>query len=511
VAADAAQQPCRFCFIEYLRVEERAQNISGLLTRHLKVVHDAGCPRDLRLWSGGRPQSLTDPMAATATVPPRPEPAIERASATDRAFLAMDAGQVPEQLAVILVLEQTDGLDLQRVRELIAGRLPVVPRLRQRLVRARLGCGGPVWADDPRFDLGMHVRAIECPEPGDERALLDVALPLITTRLPLTAPLWAATLVTGLADGCAGLVIVLHHAMADGVGGLAVLASLVDGAPTTQAASFPRPAPATADLAREAFTTRLRALREIRRSWRLLRVSMTAGGGLRPPRAEPCSLNQQIGPRRCMAVVRANASALRAAAHEHGATTNDAILVAVSAALGQVLATRGESVDTIVLTIPVSGRRSATAESLGNKVSPLLVAVPTAGDQNDRLRQVATYVRAHKADAMAPPPIAVLGWLFRPLAALGGYRWYMRHQRRLHSLVSHVRGPAELLTFGGCPIVSAIPVSVGEAGNCTVYFQVLSYAGTIVISVLTDPDHFPELDALAVALRTELSGIGQRR
>jgi len=206
-----------------------------------------------------------------------------------------------------------------------------------------------------------------------------------------------------------------------------------------------------------------------------------------------------------MAVVRADAAALRAAAHEHGATTNDAILVAVSAALGQVLAARGEPVDTIVLTVPVSGRRSASAASLGNMVSPLLVAVPAAGDPDGRLRQVAAYVRAHKADATGPAPIAVLGWLFRPLAALGGYRWYMRHQHRMHSLVSHVRGPMQLLTFGGCPIVSAIPVSVGEAGNGTVYFQVLSYAGTVTISILTDPDRLPELDALAGALRTELA------
>src|SRR5215470_3866729 len=77
-------------------------------------------------------------------------------------------------------------------------------------------------------------------------------------------------------------------------------------------------------------------------------------------------------------------------------------------------------------------------------------------------------------------------------------------KHRLQSPVSHVRGPLELLTFGGCPIVTAIPVSVGEAGNGTAYFQVLSYAGTVTISVLTDPDHFPELDSLAAALRAEL-------
>lgn len=121
-------------------------------------------------------------MAATATVPAHGQPVIERASATDRAILAMDAGDVSEQLAVILVLDQAGGLDVQRVRGLIAGRLPAIPRLRQRLVRAPFGCGGPVWADDPRFDIGGHVRAVPCPAPGDERALLDVAATRATDR-----------------------------------------------------------------------------------------------------------------------------------------------------------------------------------------------------------------------------------------------------------------------------------------------------------------------------------------
>jgi diacylglycerol O-acyltransferase len=65
--------------------------------------------------------------------------------------------------------------------------------------------------------------------------------------------------------------------------------------------------------------------------------------------------------------------------------------------------------------------------------SPLLVPVPAAGDPAGRLQQVTAYVRTHKADAAGPAPIAVAGWLFRALAALGGYRWYMRHQHRLHT------------------------------------------------------------------------------
>jgi diacylglycerol O-acyltransferase / wax synthase len=86
---------------------------------------------------------------------------------------------------------------------------------------------------------------------------------------------------------------------------------------------------------------------------------MGAGGGLRPPRAAPCWLNQQTGSRRHLVVVRAEAATLRAAAHRHGATANDAILVAVAGALHQVLKARGGDVGTLVVTVPVSGGRPA--------------------------------------------------------------------------------------------------------------------------------------------------------
>jgi len=433
---------------------------------------------------------------------------IERASPTDRAFLAMDAGApIPEQFGVILLLDQAGGLDLSRARDLIAERIPAVPRLRQRLIRAPFGCGGPIWVDDPDFDIRRHVRAAACGEPGDERALLDTALAVIAAPLRRTAPLWSAVLVTGLADGTAALVLVLHHALADGVGGLAVLANLVDPRADAPGIRFPRPAPTAARLAQDAFLGRLRGLRHSAQSSRVLRASMGAGGGLRPPRATPCSLNQPTGSRRRLAVVRAEAATLRAAAHRYGATANDAVLVAVAGALHRVLSARGESVDTLVVTVPVSGRRPGSGPALGNMVSPMLVRVPATGATAQRLEEVAAQVRAHKAAAAGPPPIAVLGWLFRPLAALGGYCWYMNHQHRFHTLVSHVRGPAEPVFFGGYPIISAIPAGVAGGGNITVYFEVLSYAGTLTLTAVIDPDHFPDLGALTGALRDELDRI----
>jgi len=361
-----------------------------------------------------------------------------------------------------------------------------------------------VWVDDPAFDVRDHVRALACPAPRDEQALLNAALSLIEEPLPKSRPLWAAMLVTGLPDDHAGLVFVLHHVLADGVGGLAVLAGLVDGRDPPPESGFPHPAPAASALAREALRTKLRALRNIRRSWRLLRSSLSAGGGLHPPRAAASSLNQRTGSRRLVAAVHADLSAVRAAAHAHGATVNDAVLVAVAGALHRVLAARGEHVDTIVVAVPVSGRDPASDAALGNMVSPLLVPVEGSGEMGPRMEQVAGRIRASKSAATGPAPIAVLGWLFRPLARLGGYWYYMNHQHRLHTLVSHVRGPADQLSFGGSPVLSAVPVSISRGGNITVYFEVLSYAGILTIAVIADAGHFRSLDDLTDALRAEL-------
>ena len=93
------------------------------------------------------------------------------------------------------------------------------------------------------------------------------------------------------------------------------------------------------------------------------------------------------------------------------------------------------------------------------------------------------------------------------LAALGRYHWYMNHQHRVHTLVSHVRGPTRPVNLGGHPVTSVIPAAIGQGGNITVAFEVLSYAGNLTISAVVDPDHFPDLDALTDGLRAELDQI----
>lgn len=432
---------------------------------------------------------------------------VQRASPTDRAFLAMDTGPVPEQFGVLLRLRGGAELELTTLRELLAGRVPAIPRLRQRLERAPFGCGGPVWVDDAAFDIRHHIGSVVCPPDGDDRTLLDTALATVMAPLPRNLPLWTVTLVQGLPAGEAALVVVLHHTLADGLAGLAVLAGLVDEGARYVEVPFPRPRANASQLAVDALRARVHAVRSLPWSLRMLSASMRGGGGFHPPRAVDCSLVQRTGPRRRAAVVRTRLAPVSELAHTFGATTNGAVLVAVARALGTVLNARGEHVDELVLTEPVSGRRTADSAELGNMVSPIIVPVPTGGPREPAIRTVAAALREHRQLATGPPPLALLGAVFRPLARLGGYRWYMSHQHRLHTLVSHLRGPDVRLHVDGHAVVDAVPIAVGEGGNMPVYFEVLSYAGTLTVTVVVDPDHFPELDLLASSLAAELEAL----
>jgi WS/DGAT/MGAT family acyltransferase len=318
---------------------------------------------------------------------------------------ATDVGPAPMHVGAVLILGGGPGFSVQEAQRLLDGRIRAVPRLRQRLRRAPPGCGRPFWSDDWACDLRHHVRQLPCPAPGDERALLDVAAAVTGEPLLRCRPLWSATFVTGLADGGTGLVIVMNHVLADGIGGLAVLARLVDPIPGLppaglEAAPFPAPAPRAGALAADAWSCRAHRLTHLAGSLRTIRQGFAELGGTRPPRRQPpTTLNRPAGPRRRLDVVAADLAAIRELGHAHGGTVNDVILAAVAGALQALLASRGEELDLVTASVPVSARQAATGGQLGNQVGVMPVVLPTGGDLAARVAQIAAITRERKTAA----------------------------------------------------------------------------------------------------------------
>ena len=199
-------------------------------------------------------------------------PPIERASPNDVVTLATDRGPAPMNIGAVLII---DGGLISTSRP--SGRFSKavfqrVRRLRQRLLKMPFGCGRPIWVDQPDFDLGRHLSQTVLPsspgasmdpdEASDER-VLEIAADLVCTPLPRHQPLWAACWVTDLAHDRAALVLVMHHAMTDGVAGLAVLAALGDDGTIPVIDPFPQPPPPLRSVAAAAWRDRAAALTTI--------------------------------------------------------------------------------------------------------------------------------------------------------------------------------------------------------------------------------------------------------
>ena len=408
----------------------------------------------------------------------------------------------------MLLLDVRQGLDPARLKEALGHRLCAVPRLRQRLIQAPIGCGRPVWVDHAAFEIDDHFSVVWCTEPRDEQAVLGIAAELMTTRLPRDRPLWAATLVTGVGYEQAALVIVFHHVLADGVAGLAVLGALVDGAAATSEPGFPRPGPSVTALASDVVRDRLRSvLRAPAAVCRLASAIIELGPAL-GTRAVPCSLNRPTGPRRRFHTVRADLAPILGLAHANQATVNDVVLTAITRALNRFLAGRGEQVPALVISVPISSRNPAEVHALGNQSGVIPLLLPATGAFGDRLASTAGITRAAKSHRRGAST-AVLGPVFRVLARMGIYQRFVDHQRLIHTFVSNIKGPQAPLTLFGCAITDIVPLSVAP-GNVIVSFTALSYAQHLVTTISADPRTCPDLDHLHHELQHQLDLVTAR-
>ena len=133
----------------------------------------------------------------------------------------------------------------------------------------------------------------------------------------------------------------------------------------------------------------------------------------------------------------------------------------------------------------------------------MLVTFRTDGGLADRVTRAAAVTSERKRVARGASA-GLLGPLFRLLAAAGLLRWFFNHQRLVHTFVTDLRGPAGSLTLDGASLRAVLPVP-GTTGNVPVTFAALSYAGTLWLTVLSDPVLVPDVAVLTAALSQELA------
>ena len=407
---------------------------------------------------------------------------VDRPTALDLAFLDLETPQAPLHV----------GFTLR-----FTGRAPSPAALRRHL-DARLG-GGPVWADDPGFDIAHHVFAVTLR--GELRA---VAGRLLSTPLPADRPLWRMYLVDGLPGEEFAIVGQAHHALIDGVAAIQVAQLLFGPASDAPGATWtPAPPPTGAATLRATAATGGRALASLARSatperaTALLRDAARAAEALAAATPSGSALERSLTARRVVAYAEAPLEGVRAAGRARGATINDVFLTATAIALRGALRRRGERRETLRALVPVSVRAGDDA-ALGNRIAFLPVALPVGEPDPHR---ALTLVAARTAAAKAGGDAGALDALARGADALPGAARRLVARGAARALpftlvVSNVPGPPVALSLLGRELRSVHPMVPLLHGHALTVGAV-SYDGRLNVGVAADAEVVPDAVDLA--------------
>ncbi len=416
--------------------------------------------------------------------------------------------------------------DWEQLRARLATAVSRIPAFRSRVVVPALGLGPPLWHESD-VDLDWHLQRAWLPAQEPWSHLLDLARRKAVTAFDPARPLWEATLVEGLPGGQAAFMLVFHHALTDGIGGMQLSAELFDGVPGQAAqhgADLGPPAEHEADpsalrttwdgielemgrlaglllaLPRTAALVWLRTLRSplgsVTAPWR------TAASVLRFVAPTPVAPAAAGGPAvladrrlaRSFELLAVPAADLHRAGQRSGGHLNDAFLTALTGGLRRYRDKHGSSADTLHVTMPISLRRASDAPG-GNLITLVRIALPLTIDDPaarlDAIHRIVERWRAEPSLALNQPISQALNLL--PAAVVGGM---LKH---IDVLASNVPGPTSSISLVGRAVVGyyAFGPTIGSALNITL----LTYAGTCFVAVSCDTAAVPDPDLLVECLR----------
>jgi len=378
----------------------------------------------------------------TDTKSPAPN---NRLSAVDAAFLYLERKELPLHMASVSVFDGPIPFD-----EFVASidtKLHLIPRYRQIAVVPPYHLGEPTWQDDPHFDIHRHIFRVSLDPPGEQAQLEALVGRILSQLMDRSKPLWDLHVVDGLKDGRGALIVRIHHALADGISGTALVRVMLSSTPERSDAIRktrfrpPKHQPsgnslkATIGKAVQSTMESLIAAETVLAGFAQALLSDSTRNDLkgfldllpemvksmeRLPFNEPCSGDRKF----CGAEFDfADVQAIRQAA---GGTVNDVILTVLTRALARYVKLHRQSVVNRFARIvcPVNLRRGNQPEGVGNQVSFLPVALPLdVPDPVQMLRTVAnrtdTMKRGKAADlvalaasciAAAPPLLQALFW-----------------------------------------------------------------------------------------------------
>jgi len=426
----------------------------------------------------------------------------------------------PTNLMIIVgVLILAGPVDADRLEATLATRILAFGRFRERVEERAAGLW---WCDDPNFDIAHHIKRARLPGASGKVELQRFVAELAGRPLDRARPLWEFHIVEAY-DGGAGVVVRMHHAIADGIALVKVLLSLTDDRPE---APMQKPGP-VADRqagAGGAWTdmfgvvgrlvgTGLRVSDDVWKASLDLAANPTRavdylrqGTGvaaelaylLLMPSDTPTRLKGvPIGDKRVAWTDPIPLPEVKAVSTALGCSVNDMLLTAVTGAIRGYLEEKGDPTEGIELRalVPINLRPPDSVQELGNRFGIIAVELPVGiSSPLERLYEVRRRMLALKTSY---EPSVTLG-LFAGL----GYAPQVVQDKLLDLLISratavmtNVPGPQQALYLAGSE-VKQVMFWVPQSGSIGMGVSILSFNGRVQFGLITDAALVPDPEAI---------------
>jgi len=417
----------------------------------------------------------------------------ERPTAVESAFLALEQPHVPMHVAAIVVFEGRTPLTIAELAGLVRERTRRLSRFHQRLRRS---VGGWKWAPAGRIDLGAHLFHHDVAPPGTTGDLLELCARIHEQHLDRERPLWEMHLVDGLAGRRQALVIKTHHAITDGLAGVALAEALFDAAPgIAKPCSLP-----VMGFVPGALETARAAVNDVEGL-----AALVAGG----PLAAVGPFNASVSGRRALGIAALPLHDVKRIKRALGVSVDDVLVGAVASGLGAYLRRRGyvSTSATLRAMLPVSTRGPQRGLALGNHVSSIFVDLPVGlGDFATTVRHIswskATLRTVHAARGGA---LAIEATQLLPAPLQGPVLRFASGLPFAHLIVSDIPGPEEQLFLLGRRVLASFPM-MPLAADVGLAIAMVTMGPVVGVGVTVDPTIVPDPQEMAQEIARALPG-----
>ncbi len=453
----------------------------------------------------------------------------DRLSWGDTVFLHLEREGMPLNVASVCIFEGEVGFE--ECVQFIETKLPLLPRYLKRVVPAPFGLGLPSWEYDPEFDVRRHVREVTLKH-GTEIELMGIAGKLFGTVMDRQHPLWDLTLIHGLKGARTGLIIRLHHCLADGIAGVGIMNVLLDASPDAPRLpkkkiklQVPRPRDPLTTLTAgfvESYSDFVKRILSALTDLLSMTERAAANGdsvasdefvGLLP---EITAFTERLrfnviytGPQK-FATAELPLADVKAIRHKSGTSVNDVILALVTATIRRYCELHGDRVKGKLLRImvPVNLRGDVSTTELGNRISLVPVTIPLDIRSPRKLlagvhHRTEFLKRVHAAELVSLAG-GLIGMFPTSVQGMAGPIASQLPITPFNLVCTNVPGPQFPLYLLGHKMLHCYPyVPVG--GEMAVNCAILSYNGAVYFGFSGDVHAAPDLRRLESLLMTSFT------